>query len=266
MRAEGVVLEMPSSRRSIDWNRWLRRWDRQQTGYMPYREERFATMLDIVEAMLAPNARVIDLACGPGSLSERLLARLPKARSIAVDFDPVLLELGRHALHRWRHRLTWVEADLRDATWPERLPSDRVDAVLTTTALHWLTAPELTRVYRQLHALLPEGGVLMNGDHMAFEPSLPQFRALAKSINRRRTEEGFRERGAEKWDTWWGALEKEPLLAPFFAERHRRFPHAHGRDQEYLAHFHEAALKDAGFREVGTAWQNLDNRVLLAIA
>jgi hypothetical protein len=39
---------------TIDWSDWLRRWDRQQEGYLPDREERFAAMLDVLDVQLQP--------------------------------------------------------------------------------------------------------------------------------------------------------------------------------------------------------------------
>ena len=81
---------------------------------------------------------VLDLGCGPGSLSVRLLDRLPGAIVIAVDADPLLLALGRAA---WADRpgLRFADLDLRDPGWAASLGLDRpVDAVVSTTALHWL--------------------------------------------------------------------------------------------------------------------------------
>ncbi len=37
---------------AIDWKNWLRRWDVQQTGYLPEREARFEAMLDVLEFTL----------------------------------------------------------------------------------------------------------------------------------------------------------------------------------------------------------------------
>jgi len=36
----------------VDWKHWLQRWDAQQSGYVPEREERFRVMLDVLEALL----------------------------------------------------------------------------------------------------------------------------------------------------------------------------------------------------------------------
>src|SRR5438874_1750948 len=135
--------QMAMPQAALDWQGWLRRWDAQQTGYIPDREERFAAMLDALEAMLPETFVALDLACGPGSLSQRLLARFPQARCVAVDHDPALLALGQGALGDGDGRLRWVEADLREPNWIDQLGERQVDAVLSTTALHWLDAGAL---------------------------------------------------------------------------------------------------------------------------
>jgi hypothetical protein len=44
---------------------WQESWDRQQTAFMPDREERFAAMLEAVAATSDDSApRVLDLAAG----------------------------------------------------------------------------------------------------------------------------------------------------------------------------------------------------------
>ena len=56
-----------------------------------------------------------------------------------------------------------------------------------------------------------------------------------------------------------------PRFAELLAERERRFaPRA--RDCVRAGYdFHKSALYEAGFREVDTIWQYLDNRVLMAV-
>jgi trans-aconitate methyltransferase len=71
----------------IDWLGWLRRWDAQQ-GYVPDREARFAAMFDALAELLPASFVALDLACGPESISQRLLGRFPDARAIAADIDP----------------------------------------------------------------------------------------------------------------------------------------------------------------------------------
>jgi trans-aconitate methyltransferase len=104
---------------------WVARWDSQQLGYLPDREERFTALIDAVqEGTSRPDPLVLDLGAGPGSLAVRLLDRLPAATVVAVDADPLLLALGRVA---WPDRagLRFAEADLRQPGWSGGLGLDR---------------------------------------------------------------------------------------------------------------------------------------------
>ena len=75
----------------LDWQDWMHRYDQQQSTYLPDREQRFTVMLDVLETLLPEYFVALDLACGPGSMSQRLLSRFPQARCVAVDIDPILL-------------------------------------------------------------------------------------------------------------------------------------------------------------------------------
>lgn len=114
---------------------------------------------------------VLDLACGPGSLTDRLLRGIPGAHIIAVDLDPLLVAVGKAALGDAGGRLTWREANLSDRSWHDGLASRPVDAIVSTTALHWLEVDALLALYRDCGALIRESGVLLNGDQMEHPPS-----------------------------------------------------------------------------------------------
>ena len=121
---------------NLNWHEWMQRWDSQQSGYLPDREQRFTAMLDVLEALLPEKFVALDLACGPGSISQRLLKRFPYARCIALDFDPVLMLLGQNVLGDMQDHLRWVEADLRDPEWHSQLGEEHVDAVLSLSLIH----------------------------------------------------------------------------------------------------------------------------------
>ncbi|MBO0517854.1 class I SAM-dependent methyltransferase, partial [Streptomyces beijiangensis] len=146
---------------TVDWQAWQESWDRQQEWYMPDREERFRVMLDMVEAVVGPSPRVLDLACGTGTITARLLARLPDATSTGVDLDPALLTIAEGTF-AGDERVSFVTADLKDPDWPAELPHDSYDAVLTATALHWLHSEPLADLYGQVARLVRPGGVFMN--------------------------------------------------------------------------------------------------------
>jgi SAM-dependent methyltransferase len=262
-----IVTSQVESR--IDWTHWRDRWEAQQSAYTVDWEGRYTAMLDAVEALLPEEFVALDLASGPGTISRRLLKRFPRARCVAVDLDPVLLAMGQGALGTVDGRLRWVEADLKSADWLTALGEERVDAVLSTTALHWLPAEHLIRLYRELGGLVREGGLFLNGDNMRFGPELPSFNALTQwRRDRLWSAESFSARNQENWEQWWDALAKEPDAAPLLAERERRFGWMKEVNRGWVAPIfdvHVAALRDAGFREAGTIWQSGTNRVLMAV-
>lgn len=250
----------------IDWRGWLRRWDRQQEGYVPEREERFTVMLDALGEILPPSFTALDLASGPGSLSERLLARFPEAHVVAVDFDPAMIALGRGALGTCDGRLRWVDADLETPGWTAELGDTHIDVALSSTALHWLQPEPLKELYRVLGQLLAPGGLLLNGDDMSFGPKTPTLARLSdRRLDAQWTDASFEARGIETAEQWWEAFSVEPSVAPVLARREQRFAAKTRQESPPDFDAHVTALEAAGFREIGAIWQVLSNRVLMAV-
>lgn len=246
---------------ALDATAWLRRWDRQQAGYVPDREQTFALMLDIVQRLDAPPGRLLDLACGPGSLADRALHRFPDAEVTGLDLDPVMLELGRRTLGE---RVRWVEADLRSPRWAEQLPTPRFDAVVSATALHWLDAEHLPHVTRGIAGLLRPGGVFVDFDTLLCDPATPRLAALTKGLRDERQQRDTGDGDFEDFYAWWGALAAEPELRELFAERDRRFGSRRHGAGTTLAEW-DRALRTAGLAEVATLTQFMDRRLLVAI-
>lgn len=249
-----------------DWAGWLRRWDAQQEGYVPEREARFTAMLDALAGLLPASFVALDLACGPGAVSQRLLARFPGARVIALDFDPVMLAVGQGALGTAGGRLRWVQADLASADWLAALRETRLDAVLSATALHWLEPEPLARLYQELGRLVRPGGLFLNADHMDFGKELPTVARLSqRDLDERWSDGAFAARGVETAEQWWDALAGEPAFAQLLAERAAVFAGKRRPASQAGFDFHVSALREAGFREVAAIWQVLSDRVLLAV-
>ncbi|MEV4160616.1 class I SAM-dependent methyltransferase [Nonomuraea dietziae] len=233
---------------------WLERWDAQQERYVADREARFAAIGQVVAQAVPGSPLVLDVGCGPGSLSVRLARRLPSAEVVGVDVDPLLLALGR-AGYPEISRL--VDADLRAPGWTAALGLDRkVDAVVSTTALHYLPKEQLGALYAELGGLLRPGGVLVNADNVLEEQ--PAVATLATALRRTMTA------GGEDWSAWWRAVEAEPALADLVAERGRRLG-AHGGDHHLPLRTHRELLREAGFGEVGPVWQMGDDVILVAV-
>jgi len=278
----------------MDFEHWQLRWDLQQESYMPDREARFAAMLDVLEAALPAGVthggdahgsealesgtpaggalsrgapRVLDLAGGTGSITRRVLARFPQATSVVVDVDPALLAIASGTFEGDR-RVRVIVADLSSRAWVDAVEdSGPFDAVLTATALHWFEAERVSQLYREVHELLVPGGLMANVDHMpdaGLAPLEDRFGELAE----RRAEEYRTEHATTDWEGWWSELAAVPEMAPLVEARAELFGaragHSHTQS-EAPSHWHEAALRAAGFSSVGIAWRHLGDALVVAL-
>ncbi|WP_327436512.1 class I SAM-dependent methyltransferase (plasmid) [Streptomyces sp. NBC_01201] len=254
---------------STDWQQWQTSWDRQQEWYMPDREERFRVMTDAVEAVAGRTPLVLDLACGTGSITARVLRALPGARTVCVDIDPALLTIacGHFA---GDDRVTFAEADLTDRDWTARLPHTTFDAVVTATALHWLDTEPLRRLFGTLAGLLREGGVFLNADHM-YDESAPRLNSAMNALLTTR-QERQRAEGALDWADWWGRVADDPALAEPAARRFAllgdpREPRLAGArpDRPTSVQWHLDTLRAQGFGEARQIWCSASDSLVAAL-
>lgn len=128
-------------------------------------------------ALATPNARrVLDIGCGAGNYTLKLLQHLPK-------LDVTLLDLSRPMLDRARERISRVEAgsittmqgDIRELT----LTEGSFDIILAAAVLHHLRGEEEWRsVFKSLFRALRPGGSLWIFDMV--ESSLPPVEKLMR--------------------------------------------------------------------------------------
>jgi hypothetical protein len=177
-----------------------------------------------------------------------------------VDHDPVLLRIARGVLAPHGDRAQVHDRDLVEPGWPHGLGADRVDAVLSSTALHWLAPADLLAVYTAAAGLLAPGGLLLNGDHLRFGPQSPTLRDISARHDAETQRAGFAA-GALTYEDWYAEAIRLPELAAVEPERQRRFADRPPPPPAPLD-LHLALLRTAGFAEVGTVWQYLDDYVV----
>lgn len=244
----------------------IARWDDQQAAYIAEREGRFTALIDALALACGPRPVVVDLGCGPGSLAERVLTRLPGARVIGIDHDPALLQLAADRLARFGDRVRVCDADLLADDWLDdldRVESGPIHAMVSTTALHWLGPADLVTLYGRIHDRLAAGGILLNGDHFRFDARASRIRDWSARHDADTQEHAFAA-GVDDWDTWWSRLAATDGFGAALAERLRRFA-ARPAPPPSTVEFQLAALRQAGFTESGTVWQLFDDYVVYGV-
>src|SRR5690606_35998181 len=120
----------------------------------------------------------------------------------------MLLEMARVLLAPDTARVRVVAADLGGLAWPGKtlasaaMRADRLAALVSTTALHWLSPGDLAEFHGAAGELLAPGSIVMNGDHMRFDSRWPTLDAVAKPIRERADREAVAQ-GEDDWATWW---------------------------------------------------------------
>ena len=230
------------------WRQLLTTWDAQQDLYRPDREHALAAMSDFLASALPPaRLRVLDLACGCGAVTARILDALPSARVVGIDRDPVLLRIAREI---WAAdpRVSLEQADLRDGAWRDRHGTGQFDAVVTAASTHWLEPDDLSSLYRAIATSLRPGGLFANLDWIPIAGA-PELQLVSDAYVRDR--EGRlnpdREGQPSPWSEWWAQTLAHPDLA---VEARERSAMDMPRSAEHFAdeEWHRSELIEAGIR------------------
>ena len=130
----------------------------------PPRVALFDMILGRVAAPGLPSTHILELGLGPGYMARHILERNSSLSYEGLDFSDVFFDVARKTIGRYMPRVTLTKADLMDQSWPHAL-SRQPGAIISTWALHDLGGqPAVADVYARCYEVLPEGGVLMNGD------------------------------------------------------------------------------------------------------
>jgi len=124
------------------------RWDPDQ--YLRYGDERERPWAELVARVVHPGPReVVDLGCGPGTTTARLLGRWAEAHIVGIDSSADMISHARALAVPGR--LEFRQADLREWT-----PDNPVDVVVSNATLHWL--PDHQALFPHLVSSLAPGG------------------------------------------------------------------------------------------------------------
>jgi SAM-dependent methyltransferase len=246
------------------WHQLLASWDAQQELYRPDRELGLRAICGLVAgAHTSGTPRVLDLACGCGSVTARLLDAMPSAHVVGVDRDPVLLRIAQEI---WANdpRVAFDRADLREAGWRERLGGRQFDAVVTAASLHWFEPDDLAALYRVIASTLAPGGLFANLDWIPIAQA-PGLQGLSDGLMRTWQQQVAPPDGSSQspYRKWWAFVLADPDLA---AEAAARNSMGLPQSAEFFGDedWHRSALSAAGFAEVGVIWRSLSSALIVA--
>lgn len=197
-------------------------------------------MLDAVARCVSPQSqRILDLGCGTGGLSMKVLKSCPTAQVVALDYSPRMLEFASDKLETAGYapkQWTGIQADFGDWANHQLEIKDGFDACVSSLAIHHLTDEMKLKLFSRIRESLNPGGVFWNAD-----PVLPESPALSEAYQSVR----------EEWAAQQGAS-----LAEIRAKTGKSTPYGYSNpDQLATLDAHLQMLKTAGFESVAVPWK-----------
>jgi ubiquinone/menaquinone biosynthesis C-methylase UbiE len=116
-------------------------------------------------------SHVVDLGSGHGPYLELFLDAFPNARGTWVDVSAPMAAEARERLARFGDRVTYVLTDVHELAAAGIEPAS---VVVSSRALHHLSAEALAEVYRVAGELVVPGGFVFNLDHVGAPGDLEQ--------------------------------------------------------------------------------------------
>jgi ubiquinone/menaquinone biosynthesis C-methylase UbiE len=107
---------------------------------------------------------VLDVGGGYGVVSEEVLKALPGARVVLQDYSTAMLAAARDRLAAFGDRVNYVQADLTDPVWTDRVggPFDLAVSAIVIHNLRDLAA--IAACYRDVGRTLKPGGIFLDYD------------------------------------------------------------------------------------------------------
>ncbi len=146
--------------------RFVADWIQRQEAHTAERRPLFAKVRALFPKGPTEAFRYADLGAGAGHLDELILDRFAGAQAVLVDGSQPMLEHAQQRLARFDGRAQYVQADLSDPGWVERVQGP-FDAVVAARAVHHVgSADRVREFFDETLGILAPGGLFINLDYV----------------------------------------------------------------------------------------------------
>lgn len=122
---------------------------------IPKYHEAHDIMASMLDVQSSAELRIADLGCGFGDLSRRIMDMFPNSMVFGIEREIAILQRAMQKLDA-SDRFMPKKRDLNNNAWMHEL--ERIDAVVSSFTLDYLTLERHRQVIREAYDLLPENG------------------------------------------------------------------------------------------------------------
>jgi len=143
---------------------------------------KYAEAHDVLLSMLpfgsGDSVHILELGCGTGELTRKLVEHFSAARISALDVSPSMLREAVRKLRPFEERVDLLQRDLTDPAWHEGF--EDVDAVVAAYTLDYLPLDVHERLVSQVFDLLVPGGRFVSCEFI--EPEDPRVGDVFRNL------------------------------------------------------------------------------------
>ena len=135
---------------------------------------KYDEMLDVLAGCIASaNHRILELGCGTGELTLKVLKRYPSAEIVAVDYSPRMLDFARAKIESAGYAARWTGLEMDFGEWADN-PNfsgwgDKFNACISSLAIHHLEDEMKLKLFERIRESLNAGGCFWNADPLLAE-------------------------------------------------------------------------------------------------
>ncbi len=134
---------------------------------IPGREETLSIVARLATLFISEKPRIIDVGCGWGDVTKKILKLCPRASVCMVDYSEEMFILAREMFGD-DDRIKMINHDMNTGL-PDVLKLETFDAVVSCHALHHVEHENKVKLYTQIKQVLTENGLFINGDRFKGE-------------------------------------------------------------------------------------------------
>lgn len=140
------------------FNREAEAFDKQVLKNIPKYPEMITALINAIPDK-KENPKILDLGCGTGNITLKVLEKFPNAQITCLDLSENMIKIAKNKLEQYES----IEYIIGDFTKTEI--TEKYDAIISSLALHHIpNDKEKQEMYHAIYEALNESGVFYNAD------------------------------------------------------------------------------------------------------
>lgn len=145
---------------------WVKQYDRRQALIVEKKQKVLHSMVRIVvyfcQKRAICNPTILDIGCGPGTLSRPLLEKLPNSTVVGVDVSDQMIEVAKRDLvPKYGSRFSGYVSNFNsDNFWISSIDKE-YDFIVSSIALHYLSDTRRQPFFKEVFNHLNERGIFL---------------------------------------------------------------------------------------------------------